>query len=414
MGDQEMASSAASASAVVTQAHAAPAVADSGAALAPAALAPRAMLRLAVVYAVAINGTILTPFIVSALMLRFGLDEGQATMMTGFEMLGMALSCMVLPRWASQYALRFAWIGSVGAVAAQVASALLAGAQAVGVARGLAGVFEGMLFMLVAASVANQPSAERIWGVIILVAGLLNGALLIGISWLPERWAAQWLFLAMGAIIACAAPMLLRASRSIVHQRVHQRHPQKSAGAGLPWLRIAAVWVITVLIYGVQAGQWAVTELAGQHAGLATSTIGMLLSLSSFLGFAGCIASSWRGSHRHRIAIICAAQALMIVSLMWFFSARSGAAYFSSQLLLNIGFYALVPFLTGLLSEIDEDGSLVSRTVVVTLLGVAFGTTLAGWLLSALGAQRFGMVLGATVLLGIPAVVVAFAPRKQQ
>jgi predicted MFS family arabinose efflux permease len=147
---------------------------------------------------------------------------------------------------------------------------------------------------------------------------------------------------------------------------------------------------------------------------LATSTIGMLLSLSSFLGFAGCIASSWRGSHRHRIAIICAAQALMIVSLMWFFSARSGAAYFSSQLLLNIGFYALVPFLTGLLSEIDEDGSLVSRTVVVTLLGVAFGTTLAGWLLSALGAQRFGMVLGATVLLGIPAVVVAFAPRKQQ
>lgn len=407
-----MASSAAPAPAVVTQAHAAPAFAADGpgTALAPAAPGPRAMLRLAIVYAVAINGTILTPFIVSALMRRFGLDEGQATMMTGFEMLGMALSCMVLPRWASRYALRFAWIGAAGTVAAQVASALLAGAQAVGVARGLAGVFEGMLFMLVAASVANQPSAERIWGVIILVAGLVNGALLIGISYLPERWAAQWLFLAMGALVACAAPLLLRASRDIVDER----RPRKSAGAGLPWLRIAAVWILTVLIYGVQAGQWAVTELAGQHAGLATSTIGMLLSISSFLGFAGCAASSWRGSHRHRIAIICAAQLLMIVSLMWFFSARSGAAYFSSQLLLNIGFYALVPFLTGLLSEIDEDGSLVSRTVVVTLLGVAFGTTLAGWLLTALGAERFGMVLGATVLLGMPAVAVAFAPRQPQ
>jgi predicted MFS family arabinose efflux permease len=52
--------------------------------------------------------------------------------------------------------------------------------------------------------------------------------------------------------------------------------------------------------------------------------------------------------------------------------------------------------------------------VVVTLLGVAFGTTLAGWLLTALGAERFGMVLGATVLLGMPAVAVAFAPRQPQ
>lgn len=405
-----MASSAAPASAVVTPAHPATVRAAADLDMAPTAPGPRAVLRLAIVYAVAINGTILTPFIVSALMLRFGLDEGQATMMTGFEMLGMALSCMLLPRWASRFALRFAWIGTVGAVTAQVASALLAGVQAVGAARGLAGVFEGMLFMLVAASVANQPSAERIWGAIILVAGLVNGALLIGISYLPERWASQWLFLAMGGLIACVAPVLLRASRDIVHER----RPQESAGAGLPWLRIAAVWIFTVLIYGVQAGQWAVTELAGQHAGLATSTIGMLLSISSFLGFAGCIASSWRGSHRHRITIICAAQMLMIVSLMWFFSARSGAAYFSSQLLLNIGFYALVPFLTGLLSEIDEDGSLVSRTVVVTLLGVAFGTALAGWLLTALGTERFGMVLGATVLLGIPAVIVAFAPRKRQ
>ena len=399
-----MASSAAPATATVTTLDsAAPAPAAPAAAM--AAPSPRALLRLAVVYAVAINGTILTPFIVSTLMLRFGLDEGQATMMTGFEMLGMALSCMLLPHLVARFALRFAWIGTLGAIACQVASALLVGAQAVGIARGLAGVFEGMLFMLVAARVANQPSAERIWGVIILFAGLVNGALLIGISYLPERWAAQWLFLALAALIAIAAPLLLRAGRDIVHA------PRTAAAAavGLPWLRIGAVWLFTILIYGVQAGQWAVTELVGQHAGLATSTIGILLSLSSFLGFVGCIASSWRGSHRHRTLIICAAQLLMIVSLLWFFSTRDGAAYFSSQFLLNVGFYALTPFLTGLLSEIDADGSLVSRTVVVTLVGVAFGTTLAGWLLTALGVEHFGMVLAAAVLLGVPLVVVAFA-----
>ncbi|MEO6917510.1 MAG: MFS transporter [Collimonas sp.] len=407
-----MVSSAAHASATAPSLHSGAAVSggDLPMPLSPSAPAPREMLRLAIVYAVAINGTILTPFIVSSLMLRFGLDEGQGTMMTGFEMLGMALSCMLLPHWVARYASRFARIGVLGTVAMQVASALLATAQAVSIARGMAGVFEGMLFMLVAARVAKQPSAERIWGVIVLVAGLVNGALLIGISYLPERWSAQWLFLALAALVVCAAPTLLQAGRAIVHDHGDQ---QKSSDTGLPWLRIAAVWLFTILIYGVQAGQWAVTELAGQHAGLATSTIGILLSVSSFLGFLGCIASSLRGSHRHRRMIIVAAQLLMAVSVMWFFSARTGATYFSSQLLLNVGFYALTPFLTGLLSEIDADGSLVSRTVVVTLVGVAFGTTVAGWLLTVLGAEHFGMVLGTAVLFGIPLVAIAFASGKQ-
>ncbi|AIY39359.1 Permeases of the major facilitator superfamily [Collimonas arenae] len=405
-----MASTAAHASATAPSLHTGVAAAGAGTPLSPSAPAPREMLRLAIVYAVAINGTILTPFIVSSLMLRFGLDEGQGTMMTGFEMLGMAFSCMLLPHWVARYASRFARIGVCGTVAMQVASALLATTQAVSVARGLAGVFEGMLFMLVAARVARQPSAERIWGVIVLIGGLVNGALLIGISYLPERWAAQWLFLAMAALVVCTAPVLLQAGRAIVHDHADQK---KSSDTGLPWLRIAAVWLLTILIYGVQAGQWAVTELAGQHAGLATSTIGILLSLSSFLGFLGCVASSLRGSHRHRRMIIVAAQLLMTVSVMWFFSARTGGAYFTSQLLLNVGFYALTPFLTGLLSEIDADGSLVSRTVVVTLVGVAVGTTVAGWLLTALGPAHFGMVLGIAVLLGIPLVAIAFAPGKR-
>ncbi|WP_211473096.1 MFS transporter [Collimonas humicola] len=402
---------ASSAAPVSVQATAPSVHAAAGKALSPAAPGRREMLRLAIVYAVAINGTILTPFIVAALMLRFGLDEGQATMMTGFEMLGMALSCMLLPHLVARHASRFAWIGMLGTVAMQAASALLATAQAVGITRGMAGVFEGMLFMLVAARVANQPSAERIWGVIVLAAGLVNGALLIGISYLPERWAAQWLFLALAMLALCAAPVLLQAGRAIVHDG---RAVKKTSAGALPWLRIGAVWLLTILVYGVQAGQWAVTELAGQHAGLAISTIGVLLSISSFLGFLGCIASSWRGSGQHRRMIIVAALLLMMASVMWFFSARSGAAYFSSQLLLNIGFYALTPFLTGLLSEIDSDGSLVSRTVVVTLAGVAFGTTAAGWLLSALGAERFGMALGAVVLLGIPLAAIAFAPAARR
>ncbi|MBN3775692.1 MFS transporter, partial [Burkholderia sp. Se-20378] len=55
-----------------------------------------AVVRLALAFAAATNGLILSPFLVAAVMTRFRLDEGSATALVSAEILGIAISCALL------------------------------------------------------------------------------------------------------------------------------------------------------------------------------------------------------------------------------------------------------------------------------------------------------------------------------
>jgi MFS transporter, DHA1 family, inner membrane transport protein len=77
-------------------------------------LAGGAVVRLALAYAAATNGLVLTPFLVAAVMRRFHLVEDTATQIAGIEILGVALSCALLPRWISRAAASSRRRGSSG------------------------------------------------------------------------------------------------------------------------------------------------------------------------------------------------------------------------------------------------------------------------------------------------------------
>lgn len=56
-----------------------------------------AVVRLALAFTAATNGLILSPFLVAAVMTRFRLDDGAATALVSVEILGIAISCALLP-----------------------------------------------------------------------------------------------------------------------------------------------------------------------------------------------------------------------------------------------------------------------------------------------------------------------------
>lgn len=359
------------------------------------------VLRLALAYAVAINGLVLTPFIVSAVTKGFGVDDGVATQIAGIEILGIAVSCALFPRWISRTVHTFSRLGLIGAILAQVASAFATTPQLLGVARGLGGLFEGMLFVVVAASVAHRDSTDRLWGQIIFTAGVLDGSVLVGVSFLPDTVLAHWLFLLLAAVMLLSTPAL-------VHVGQYAGRPPKPSTAGhatkAPLRLILAIWVVTLLLYGIQASQWAIAGIVGTRIGLSDSTLGILLSLSSLLGFVGAVIPSQPASHRFRLPIIWIAQLAMVASLMIFFESTGAVWYFVSQTLLNASLFVVIPFLTGMLSAVDIDGSLVSRTVVITFIGAGVGTVMAGGQFSDLGGVRFGYAMCAGILLAAPFV----------
>jgi MFS transporter, DHA1 family, inner membrane transport protein len=100
-----------------------------------------AVLRLALAYAVATNGMVLTPFLVAAVMHRFSINEGAATGAVGVEIIGLALSCALFPRWIARAAHLFAGIGIVGAALAQISSAYVQTLLSLTILRGLTGLF---------------------------------------------------------------------------------------------------------------------------------------------------------------------------------------------------------------------------------------------------------------------------------
>ncbi|PCE34422.1 MFS transporter [Burkholderia ubonensis] len=361
-----------------------------------------AVVRLALAFAAATNGLILSPFLVAAVMTRFRLDDGAATALVSVEILGIAISCALLPRRIARAARPFTLAGALGAIAGQALSAVAPGIVSAGAARGLTGLFEGMLFVVVASGVSQRASTDRLWGQINLLAGGINGGILVFVSALPAAWLGRWIFVLLAGVLAVLAPAI-RGIDAFAAQPAQAR----TRDGSLPWRPIVAIWVVTALVYGVQASQWAIAGFVGARAGLSPPTIGVLLSVSSLLGFVGAAIPAHPACRRHRVSIIWAAQLAVIASIEWFFGSTGGGAYFLSQLLLNSAFFVIVPFLTGMLSDVDPDGSLVARTLVVTFFAAGIGTALSGALLDRYGGARVAHVLGAAVLAAAPFVRLA-------
>jgi MFS transporter, DHA1 family, inner membrane transport protein len=369
-----------------------------------------ALLRLACAYAVATNGTILMPLIVGALMRRFGAGEDAVTGFAALEIAGIAISCALLPRWIARAPRRLAWIAMLGTLLAQAAGAWMPSLAAVGGARLVTGLFEGVLFVVVAASLSNRPAAERAWGVIILVSGIIDCALLVGAYAMPPEFVSRWLFVVFAAAFALIAWPSAAAGADAA-----QSVPAIAAASARPRIRwgvLVPIWAVMILVYSVLSAQWALADVVGHRIGLPAARIGPLLALVSLLGTIGALAASHRRSHELRLPILWAAQMLMAGAALWFFVVHGAADFFAAQLFVSFSYYAVTPFLTSRISSLDADGSLLSRSIVVTFVAAFIGTALAGTALTSLGGLGCGLALGACALLALPFTWMAFGRRN--
>ena len=363
-----------------------------------------ALLRLACAYAVATNGTILMPLIVGALMRRFGAGEDAATGFAALEIAGIAVSCAIFPRWIARVPRRLAWIAMIGTLAAQAAGAWMPTLAAVGGARLVTGLFEGVLFVVVAASLSNRVAAERAWGVIILVSGVIDCALLVAAYAMPPDVVGQWLFVVFAAAFALIAWPSAAAGADAAQPAATTASPRLR----MRWAVLVPIWAVMILVYSVLSAQWALADVVGHQIGLSPERIGPLLALVSLLGTIGALAASHRRSHELRLPILWAAQLLMAGAALWFFVVHGAADFFAAQLFVSFAYYAVTPFLTSRISSLDADGSLLSRSIVITFVAAFIGTALAGTMLTQLGGLGCGLALGACAVLAMPFTWKAF------
>ncbi len=205
-----------------------------------------------------------------------------------------------------------------------------------------------------------------------------------------------------------AAVLALGAVRVPVLMPQLPPQPDVYAGRRRGLAEVWLAWGVFVGVYSVQAGVWAVSALQGERIGLSLPTTGMLLSLSSLLGFFGAVVPAIPALAARRGLTVMAALAVMSVSVAGFFTAHGAAAFFIAQLALNAAFYTVMAVLNSFISARDSNGTLLSQSVVVTFAAVALGTVGAGALFQGLGG--WGVILfsllalAASVPLGLKAL----------
>jgi len=312
------------------------------------------------------------------------------------------LYCLLAPR-LMQRARRSATIaGLLALIVGEAASHYLDGALPLAGARLVAGLGEGALFSLITAEVAAEAHAQRIWGQINLVGGLAMGALLYGLSALPAASGRGSIFLWLAAMGMVMAPWVLSIRRGA---------PRTSAAGAAPSLakaHIGLILIAVVLVYAVQAGQWAVSGYVGELAHMPEERIGLYLALSSIAGFAGAIVPSLTRNPAHRLRFVLLGFLVMAAAVLVFFNRSGGIPFLWSQIAVNVGFYMVTPFLIGLLTENDHDGALVLRTLVVALVGAAAGTALAGVVLTGNGPAAFSGLCAAIIGLAMAIAGIVF------
>jgi len=352
------------------------------------------IIGLSAAFAIALNGSMVMPLIVMALSRIQGITESTATIVASVEIGGIALYSLLLPRLVKHAHFNVALGGIAALIVGELLTHFVDGIGMLTASRLLTGLGEGALFSLITHDVAAEADAERFWGMINLIGGVCMGLLLYFLSTLAPDTGRGSIFLWLAAFGVLLAPFIF-----LIQPKTEQQEAAK-APALLPKPIVALILFVIFLVYGVQAGQWAVSGYMGELSKIPVVTVGFFLALSSIVGFIGAIVPALTRNPSHRLRYVALGLLVMGVALYIFFNIGGEHAFLYGQILINVGFYMVTPFMTGLLTESDKDGVLVMRTLIIAMLGAGVGTALTGELFTEGGPGQFS-----AIAIGVVAIV---------
>jgi len=363
--------------------------------LAPNGLAARIVL--AILVAVGILYGNLGPLIVSGLAHR-DFTSANAGYLLSINLYGTALGAMLivfgirrLP-WRSTAALLMLVV-----LLADLWSAWRPNPETLHLMRFLHGVAGGASIGVISSVIARTTNPERTFALTVLIQLTLGG---LGTSVLAPMVvesgvAIVWMSLAAFTTLALAVLPWL------------DRYPApESSGHDGAVARRRAPWPVIALacaaLFLYQSGEMAifayVIELGARHS-LDERFIGNAVAIGLWLGGPTALVVAWWSTRSGRLLPSAAGTALTAASLVLFL-APSAVAYLGANVGFGIFFALALPYLLGIVSEMDNSGQMAALGGFVNSFGLATGPAIAA---SILGDDQYDRV----VLFGVTALAMA-------
>jgi predicted MFS family arabinose efflux permease len=244
---------------------------------------------------------------------------------------------------------------------------------------------------------ARTHSADRAFGMLLLVQFSLAGLGLMVLPPLVPVYGAKILFLVLAGVSALALVALAAIPRFEAEAAAQATlRPPLAA----PARRVALLALLAMFLF--QAGNMALAAFIigiGERFGLARDYISHTLGWATWIGALGAVLVIFMGTPRNRTRPLLVAMLLTLAGTAGFLWSGHASVFFIANIGTAITWSFVVPCLFGVASQLDRSGRLTTLTGFFSKLGLASGPLMAGWILRTGSDQTLIVVAVATLAL---------------
>lgn len=352
---------------------------------------------------IGIFGIMAAPILTNILGTNLQLDADQIGQIVGAEIGGGALASILASFWIQRANWRIVGVGAIlSVVVINALSALQTDATTLAALRFLAGLLgQGTAFAIAIGIINSFGNPDRIFGFSIAAQVALGVVMLLVLPTLGESFGLRGVLWPLAALAAVVLPML----RWIPSQSPHQA----GAGAAPPPGATGLAWIalIVLLAWCVGLGaMWAFLLSIGQAGGLAATTAGQAMAISTAVAIAGALAASALAGRGGRLLPVSVALLVQIGAILLLQGEMGFLRFAASCALFQIFWNFTGPYLMGMVAANDPTGRIAVLIPVAQTGGFAIGPAIAGNMMtgdSLLAANYVGVA-------GIVVALVIFVP----
>jgi predicted MFS family arabinose efflux permease len=326
------------------------------------------------------------------LMSRYERGEIDVGIMFTQELTVYALAALFVAGPLSRISrVKAAALGTLLLITVNLVSAATDSFEVVRVTRVLAGFAGGLIGAAGTASAASSHNPQRVFAIIGVAWGLIAAVQLAVLPYLTVPYGAAGGYYGMAAAAVLFLPLLVWLNPPRPHEKMQEnmafvqnlslwgRFTERLGVREAPNVRFAVMAMVALFTYEIAQGATQVfLEQFGLRTGLEEVRIGQILGVTAFIGLSGGALAAWMGTRFGNLRPIVVGLGFNVLFASTLALGTIPVLFAASYLGWNIAYYFLVPYMLGVLAQMDDRGRWVVAADAVWWLGAAPGAAVGG------------------------------------
>jgi len=325
-------------------------------------------------------------------MSRYGRGEIDVGVMFTQELTVYALTALFVAGPLSRISrVKAAAIGAFILIIANLISAYTDSFEVLRTTRVLAGFAGGLLSAAGTASAASSLNPQRVFAIVGVSWGLIAAIQLMVLPYLTVPYGAKGGYYGMVAAVVLFLPLMVWLNPPRPHEKMQEnkvfeqklslweRLTERLGVRDAPNARFALMIMVALFTYEIAQGATQVfLEQFGLRTGLEEVRIGQILGITAFLGLSGGALAAWLGNRFGNLRPIVVGISFNIAFASTLALGTIPILFAISYLGWNMAYYFLLPYMLGVLAQMDDRGRWAVAADAVWWLGAAPGAAVGG------------------------------------